>query len=105
MTWIRIVAGLLTAIMLGTVIYGFVAGSFGDEGAAILDLAWGRVTLIDLYVGVALFTGWVALRERSVFPVVLWLVAFVVLGNLATAGYALIASLRAATAEEFLLGR
>ena len=62
---LRATTGLLTAVMAVTIAYGFAAGSFSDEGGTILDLAWGRVTLIDLYVGLALFGGWIVLRERS----------------------------------------
>jgi hypothetical protein len=87
-----------------TIVYGIAAGSFGDEGSTILDLAWGRVTLIDLYVGLALFGGWVLWRERS-RRAVPWLISFVFLGNLATALYAFVAAVRSDTPAEFLTGR
>ena len=100
---IRTVTAGLAIVMGATIIYGFVAGDFGDEGTTILDLAWGRVTLIDLYVGLGLFAAWVLLRDgpRRAIP---WLVGFVVLGNLATAIYAFAAARRAGSVEEFLVG-
>lgn len=89
--------------MIVTIGAGVVAGGFAEEGRQILDLAWGRVTLVDLYVGLLLFAGWIALRERS--PVVLvWLVSLIFLGNLAAAAYALMASLRSDSPTEFLTG-
>ena len=104
MRTVRIVTALLTIVMAGTIIYGITAGSFGEEGGEILDLAWGRVTLIDLYVGLALFGGWIVLRERSVVALP-WLIALVVLGNFATALYAFIAAMRSDSIAAFLTGR
>jgi len=101
---IRIITAALTVVMAATIIYGMSAGSFGDEGGEILDLAWGRVTLIDLYVGLALFGGWIVIRERS--PVAVpWLVALVLLGNFATALYAFVAAMRSDSVIAFLTGR
>lgn len=104
MSVIRTVTAVLAIVMASTIVYGFVAGDFGDEGSTILELAWGRVTLIDLYVGLGLFAAWVLLRDgpRRAIP---WLVGFVVLGNLATALYAFSAARRAGSVEEFLLGK
>ena len=104
MSVIRIVSAVLTITMAATIAYGFASGDFGDEGSTILELAWGRVTLIDLYVGLGLFAAWVLLRDgpRRAVP---WLVGFVVLGNLATALYAFAAARRATSVEEFLLGK
>jgi vacuolar-type H+-ATPase subunit I/STV1 len=102
MTAIRIVSALGVAVMTIALIFGFTSGDFSGEGGQILDLIWGRVTLIDLYVGVAIFGVFMFWRERSVGISVAWLVAFVVLGNLATALYVLLASLRTNSVEELL---
>jgi len=104
MRTIRIVSAALTLVMAITIIAGLAAGNFSDEGSTILDLAWGRVTLIDLYVGLALFGGWVILRERSAAAVP-WLISFIFLGNLTTAAYALKASLQSRSVTQFLTGR
>lgn len=100
---IRVVTGLAAVVMGLAIVYGMVSGDFGAEGGEILDLAWGRVMLIDLYVGLALFAGWVLIRERSLV-VVPWLVAFVLLGNFATALYAFVAAFRSDSVGEFLTG-
>ena len=102
MTAIRTVSALGVAAMTIALIAGFTSGDFSGEGGQILDLIWGRVTLIDLYVGVAIIAVFVFWRERSVGVSIAWLVAFVVLGNLATALYVLVASLRATSVEELL---
>ena len=99
---IRIIAALGVAAMAIALVYGFTSGDFTAEGGEILDLAWGRVTLIDLYVGIALFGAFVAWRERSVVSTSLWIALFIVLGNLATAVYILLAAMRADSVEELL---
>lgn len=102
MKTVQIIAGLGVAVMSIALVVGFTSGDFSGEGSEILDLIWGRITLIDLYVGIALFGAFVAWRERSVGITIAWLVAFVVLGNLATALYVLAASLRVRSVEELL---
>lgn len=99
---IRTVSALGVVAMVIALAIGFSSGDFTAEGSEILDLAWGRVTLIDLYVGVAIFSAFVAWRERRVATTLAWIVSFVVLGNLATAVYLLIASLRSGSVEELL---
>jgi hypothetical protein len=91
-------------IMLGTIISGFVSGDFGAEGSAILGLPWGRVALIDLYVGLAIFGAWLAYREKSPAVVGLWWIALAVLGNLAAAGYLVRASWGSDDIPELLTG-
>ena len=67
--------GLLS--MTGVLVYGFFGGDFSAEGALLLSMPWGIVSLVDLYVGFTLFSGWIVYRERSVLRsgggVILWL--------------------------------
>ncbi len=81
-------------VMLGAILYGFATGDFGAEGGQLLDLAWGRVTLIDLYLSFAVFWAWVASRERTWATRLAWLVAIVTLGSLAICAYVALAALR-----------
>ena len=104
MTGIRITTVLLTIVMFTAIGISAVTGEFADEGSAILDLAWGRMTLIDLYVGVALLWGWVVLREGRLWVALAWLPVFVVLGHGGTALYAAIAAFRTDDVRTFLLG-
>lgn len=95
---------VVTAGMIGAILYGFLAGSFGDEGGQILDLAWGRVTLIDLYLGLSLFGTWIGWRERSILRTFPWIVGLVGLGSLAAGLYVLLAATRSETKEDFFFG-
>lgn len=102
MTAIRTVSALGVAAMTIALIIGFASGDFSGEGGQILDLIWGRVTLIDLYVGVAIIAAFVFWRERSLPVSIAWLAMFVVLGHWATALYVLVASMRTRSVEELL---
>ena len=77
--------------MAGAITWGFVTGDFWREGAVLMRMPWGVVSVIDVYTGGALFAGWIAARERSAARTAAWVVAIVVLGNLATSVYALLA--------------
>ncbi|MFO7549170.1 MAG: DUF1475 family protein [Acidimicrobiia bacterium] len=104
LTGIRVLAALVAAAMAGAIAYGFAAGDFVEEGRAILDLAWGKVTLIDLYAGLTLIGAWIVARERSLVRALPWLAGLFVLGSLAVAVYVLVSSIRANNLRSLLLG-
>jgi hypothetical protein len=60
--------------------YGFTVGNFRADGAALLQNPWGIVSLVDLYVGFALFSGWIIYREKSVGRSLIWVILMMVLG-------------------------
>lgn len=90
----RIMKGLAllgVAAMAGVLIYGFTTGDFGQEGRELLSMPWGIVSLVDLYVGFALFSGWIVYRERSVARSVLWVALMMVLGFFTASIYTFVA--------------
>ncbi|MBN1886807.1 MAG: DUF1475 family protein [Thermoflexales bacterium] len=82
-------AGLLA--MSGILIYGFTVGDFFTEGSRLLAMPWGIVSLVDLYVGFALFSCWIAFREKALLPSAIWIILMMVLGFWAGALYTFIA--------------
>ena len=104
MVVVRAVSVVAVLVMAGAISFGLASGDFGAEGTEILALAWGKVTLIDLYVGLALFGTWVAFRERSWLGTIVWWVLLVVLGNFAAAVYLAIAAFRSANMPQLLTG-
>lgn len=84
---VRIVAVAAAVAMAATIAWGFAAGDFGADGAALLDLVWGRVTMVDLYLAFGAVWAWIAWREDSVGAAVLWAVLVAGLGSLAIWGY------------------
>jgi hypothetical protein len=81
--------GLLA--MTGILIYGFIVGNFSAEGGRLLAMPWGIVSLVDLYVGFALFSGWIVFREKALLPSIIWVILMMVLGFWAGALYTFIA--------------
>jgi len=80
-------------------------GSFWQEGSVLFALAWGKVTLADLYVGFALFSGWVIFREHHRGRALVFVVLVMTLGNAFTCVYVLTALVRSrGNWEQFWLG-
>lgn len=104
LTVARAVTSALTALGFGFIALSIATGDISAEGSIIADLPWGRMSLVDIYLGVALITLWVFLREDRTWVAVAWIPVFIVLGHAGTALYAAVAAFRATTVEEFLLG-
>jgi len=77
--------------MTGILIYGFTVGNFSAEGARLLAMPWGIVSLVDLYVGFALFSGWIVFREKALLSAIIWVILMMVLGFWAGALYTFLA--------------
>jgi hypothetical protein len=105
MRTVRILAVFAFVGMSAAIVFGLISGDFGEESSAIWALPWGKVTLVDLYVGLLLFGGWIAYREGNRVVIVAWWVALAVLGNLAAAAYLLRATFTAGSVGEMLRGR
>lgn len=81
--------GLITMIFV--LVYGFTRGNFSGEGAKLLAMPWGIVSMVDLYVGFILFSGWIIYREKSLARSVVWVILMLVLGFFTGSLYTLIA--------------
>ena len=84
-------AALGIVAMTAVLIYGFTAGNFAEEGSLLLSMPWGIVSMVDLYVGFTLFSGWIVYREKSLVRSVVWVILMMVLGSFTASLYALIA--------------
>ncbi len=87
----KILALLGAAAMTAVLVYAFSTGDLGKEGSALLSMPWGIVSLVDLYVGFFLFSGWIAYREKSFIRSVVWIVLMMVLGFFTASVYTLVA--------------
>ena len=81
--------GLLA--MTAALLHGFINGNFSQDGAAILANPWGIVSIVDLYVGFALFSLWIAFREKHPYAAVVWIILMMVLGFFTASVYVLLA--------------
>lgn len=87
----KIIAIIGLLAMSAVLIYGFTVGDFSGEGSKLITMPWGIVSLVDLYVGFALFSGWIVYREKSWLTAVIWVILMMVLGFWAGSLYALLA--------------
>lgn len=82
------VIGILA--MTAVLIYGFTIGDFFTEGSKLAAMPWGIVSLVDLYTGFILFSGWIIYREKNLPVAILWTIAMMTLGFFAGSLYAFI---------------
>lgn len=87
----KIIALIGLLAMTGILVYGFIVGNFSAEGAKLLTMPWGIVSLVDLYVGFSLFSCWIVFREKAVLSSIIWVTLMMVLGFWTGALYTLIA--------------
>lgn len=91
MTFAKILTGVCLLAMTAALIYGFTAGDFMSDGAELLQNPWGIVSMVDLYVGFTLFSGWIVYREKSIGQALVWVVLMMVLGFFTGSLYAFMA--------------
>lgn len=77
--------------MTVALIHGFARGDFFGEGGQLFAMPWGIVSLVDLYTGFVLFSGWIIYREKSLPVAILWTLAMLTLGFFAGSLYAFMA--------------
>ncbi len=85
--------GLFAAILAGMLVVTIRASmvrSVLDNGDLMKDV-WFQATLADAYFGFVAFFVWVAYREKSARTRLGWLLAIMLLGNIAMSIYALLA--------------
>lgn len=76
-------------IMSSFICYAMVYGEFFIEGSVLTSMPWGIVSLVDIYLGLILFSFWVYWRERSFGTGVIWVLFILALGNLISCLYLL----------------
>ena len=87
--YITAIAWIGLLAMSGALCYALAAGHFYVDGSRLLKDPWGLATVVDVYVGFALFSCWVAWRETRVTKTVIWIVLIMLGGNLVSAIYVL----------------
>jgi hypothetical protein len=85
--------GLLACIgflaMSAAIVRGFLLGDFSGEGRLLLSLIWGQVSLLDVYLGFLIFSGWILYREGVSLSFVVWFLLMMVFGNATASFYVL----------------
>jgi len=76
----KAVAWIGLAMMTLGLANGFIYGDFFNDGAKLMANPWGVMSMIDLYVGFALFSMWIVFREKSIAGSIAWVTMMMVLG-------------------------
>ncbi|HVE16133.1 MAG TPA: DUF1475 family protein [Chthoniobacterales bacterium] len=91
MIWLlRVGFALVIATMLAVTVRASLLESIVAIPPAVTGDPWFQATMFDAYFGFLTFFVWVAYKERSMISRFGWLVAILLLGNMAMATYALI---------------
>jgi hypothetical protein len=77
----RTIAAALAIGFTALIVWASFRGDFGVEFAAITSMPWGRVTLIDLYLGFGLYVAAVWVIEDKLTTKLLWAIPIFFLGN------------------------
>lgn len=77
--------------MTVVLVHGFTVGDFFGEGSQLASMPWGIVSLVDLYTGFVLFSGWIIYREKSLPVAILWTIGMMTLGFFTGSLYTFIA--------------
>jgi len=86
---IAVVTTLAGAAVAIALVVATLHGDFLADNGRILEFAWGRLLLVDIYAGMALFACWIAWREATGARAAAWIVALLLLGNLIACLYVL----------------
>lgn len=100
---LRLVGVVLIVAMVTAVTIALLTSPFPADGRVIVDLAWGRVTLIDLYLALGVFVLWVGWRD-GIARAVLWGAITAVTGSAGIGVYLLLATRHATSVQDVLLG-
>ena len=87
----KLISILGVLAMTAVLVNGFTHGDFLGEGSQLFAMPWGIVSLVDLYTGFILFSGWIIYREKSLPVAILLTIAMMTLGFFTCSLYTFIA--------------
>lgn len=77
----RAAVAILAIAFTAMIGWASMRGDFGAEFAAITAMPWGQVSLVDLYLGFALYAGAVWMIEDKLSTKLFWALPVIILGN------------------------
>ena len=87
---LMVLFGAMSLFMIIVTVQTSMQSSLFADWPRLAREPWMAATLKDFYNNILLLFVWVAYKERSVFMRLVWLVAFVLLGSIATSFYVFI---------------
>lgn len=92
-------------VLVALIVWSSFEMSLGAGLREIVRTRWGITTMADLYAGLVLGGAWIAWRERRIPVSAAWIVALMLLGNLALLAYVALAARRCSSVEELLMAK
>ena len=98
---LKILFGLLSGAMIYLVITTSIKSNLIEALPRLNAEPWFVTTIIDYYFNVMILAAWVIYKEKKVVYAVLWIIAFIVLGSIASCFYILLQLLRLRRGESW----
>ncbi len=77
----------LSLAMVYLVIVTSMASNLFQLPAVVVNEPWFKTTLVDFYFNITIFSVWVVYKEAQWLRSLLWILAFILLGSIATCFY------------------
>ena len=104
---LKVIFGSISVFMVYLVTVTSLKSDMFHLPPAVLHEPWFATTLVDFYFNIFIISAWVVYRERNLLASIIWIVAFICLGSIATAFYVCIQLMGLKQGEGFekILGR
>jgi len=87
--FLKVLFGGICLSMIVVAVVTSLKSNLWEVGPSILSEPWNVATLIDFYFNILIISVWVVYKENNILKSILWIVAFVILGSIATSFYVL----------------
>ncbi len=77
----------MSIFMIGLVFYTSMKSNLFEVWNDLRAQPWMTTTLVDFYFNIAIISAWTIYREANAVKSILWIIAFIILGSIATAFY------------------
>lgn len=88
--WLKILFGGISLAMLALTIHTSIQSNLFEVWSELGAQPWMRATLWDFYFNITIISAWMVYKERHWGKSICWIIAFVLLGSIATAFYVFI---------------
>ena len=92
--FLKVLLGSICVVMIAVAVYTSLQSDLFSEFGRLIREPWMAATLADFYFNILIFSLWVIYKENRMWPSVIWVLAFVCLGSIATAFYVLLQLVR-----------
>ena len=87
LTGLKILFASLSIFMIGLVIVTSLKSNLVEATPRLNQEPWFVTTIVDFYFNITIISAWAIYKEKKLTSAILWIIAFIALGSIATAGY------------------